>query len=322
MDRFADIQTFVAIVETGSFSRAAERLDVAKSAVSRRLAELEEHLGVQLFQRTTRRLNLTDAGRGFYGRCVRIVADLDEAEHSVSREHGSLQGSLRVAVPLSFGLLHLGSVITDFMALHPAIRFELDFNDRHVDLLREGVDVAVRIAQLSDSSLIARRIATIRHLVCASPAYLAAHGSPVRPADLERHECLVYANAPEPGRWAYRAPDGSKGTVRGREKLRADNGDFLCAAAVAGQGVIMEPAFIVHAAIARGELVALFADYRWPRLNMYAVYPRTRHLSTRVRAFVDYLAGRFSGTPPWEHASGIAGLSSAPAATAASEAGQ
>ena len=184
MDRFAHMQVFVSVVEAGSISAAAERLDLAKSAVSRRLAELEAHLGVSLITRTTRRLNLTDSGRAYYERCVAILADLDEAESAVSQAHAALKGQLKVALPLSFGLLHLSPLIQAFMALHPEVRFELDFNDRQIDLMQEGFDLAIRIATLEDSSLIARRLAPIRHVVCASPDYLAKHGTPVAAADL------------------------------------------------------------------------------------------------------------------------------------------
>lgn len=179
MDRLEGMQTFVRVVEAGSISGAADRMDIAKSAVSRRVAELEERLGVQLFRRTTRRLNLTDTGRSFYERCVAILADVEEAEQAVSEAHATLRGQLRVAVPMSFGLLHLRPAIMDFACANPEVRFDLDFNDRHVDLLAEGVDVAIRIAALSDSSLIARRLAPVTSVVCASPDYLAQHGEPL-----------------------------------------------------------------------------------------------------------------------------------------------
>jgi len=307
MDRFEDMRTFVAVVEAGSFTGAAERLSVAKSAVSRRVADLEERLGVQLFRRTTRSLNLTDTGASFHERCVRLLADLEEAELAVSREHGTLRGRLRVAVPMSFGLLHLGPAVTEFAERHPEVSFDLDFNDRQVDLLAEGVDVAVRIAELADSTLIARRLAPIRHVVCASPAYLARHGTPATPADLAHHACLVYAHQPDPRAWCYQGPDGRAGSVKVPAALQANNGDFLRAAAAAGLGMILEPSFIVYQAIERGELVPVLTDWRWRALDAYAVYPRTRHLSQRVRAFVDFLAQRFAGVPYWDRCLEIGG---------------
>ena len=300
MDRFNDMQTFVRVVEAGSISGAAERMEIAKSAVSRRLAELEARLGVQLFRRTTRRMSLTDSGRGFYERCLRILEEVDDAEHSVAQAHRELRGALRVALPLSFGLQHLAPAIEDFMRLHPAVEFDLDFNDRQVDLLREGFDVAIRIAQLADSSLMARRLAPIRHAVCASPDYLAAHGTPKRPEDLANHVCLGYSNLPNPGVWSYRDTNGRAASVKVPVRLKANNGDFLLRAAVAGEGVIMHPTFYLHDYVRQGRLVPLLTRYAWPEISAYAIYPATRHLSSRVRAFVDFLAERFAGVPEWD----------------------
>ena len=198
MARLEELETFVQVVESGNFTRAADRLSVAKSAVSRRVADLEARLGAQLFRRTTRRLNLTDTGRGFYERAARILADLEEAELAVSQEHGTLRGSLRVAAPLTFGLRHLGPAIREFADLHPEVVFDLDFNDRQIDVIQEGVDVAVRIARLEDSTLVARRLAPVRLTVCASPGFLDRHGSPRVPADLASMPCLTYSVAPDP----------------------------------------------------------------------------------------------------------------------------
>jgi DNA-binding transcriptional LysR family regulator len=300
MDRFADLQTFVRIVTSGSLSGAAEHLDVAKSAVSRRLAELEQRLGVQLVRRTTRRLSLTASGQAFYDRCVRILADLEEAEQDVLQAHAALRGRLRVALPLSFGLLHLAPAIQDFMALHPDVEFDLDFNDRQVDLLQEGFDVAIRIAQLPDSSLMARRIAPIHQVVCASPAYFARHGRPQHPAELAQHVCLAYSNLANPGTWSYQEPGGHSAAVKIPIRLKSNNGDFLTRAALAGQGIVMQPSFFVYQMLASGALMAVLTQFHWPEINAYALYPATRHLSTRVRAFVDFLAERFAGTPYWD----------------------
>jgi DNA-binding transcriptional LysR family regulator len=300
MDRFADMQMFVRVVETGSISAAAERLEIAKSAVSRRLAELESRLGAQLLHRTTRRLNLTDSGRAYLERAQTILADLAEAEAAVSQAHTALKGRLRVALPLSFGLLHLAPLIESFMALHPDVEFDLDFNDRQIDLMQEGFDLAIRIANLPDSSLIARRLAPIRHVLSASPAYLAKHGTPIRPQDLKDHVCLAYSNLANPGVWHYRTPDGVAGSMQVPIKLKANNGDFLCQAALAGHGLILHPSFYLRDALRSGTLVPLLTDIIWPELNVYAVYPPTRHLSSRVRAFVDFLAQRLAGVQAWD----------------------
>jgi DNA-binding transcriptional LysR family regulator len=300
MARLEDMETFVRVVEAGSISGAADRLGIAKSAVSRRITDLEERLGAQLFRRTTRKLSMTDTARRYYERCILILADIQEAEQAVLDEHATLRGSLRVAVPLSFGLLHLGPAIEAFMEQHPDVEFDLDFNDRQVDLLSEGFDVALRIADLPDSSLIARRLAPIHLIACASPAYLALHGTPTTPDELGDHDCLTYSNMVNPGVWRYVSPDGKQSSVRVHSRLQANNGDFLCQAAIAGQGITRQPSFLVYKAIEQGQLVPLLCDYGWHSVNAYAVYPQTRHLSQRVRAFVDFLVERFSGVPYWD----------------------
>ena len=300
MDRFADMQMLVSVVEAGSISAAAERLTLAKSAVSRRLAELEARLGVSLIHRTTRRLNLTDSGRAYYARCVAILADVEEAESAVSQAHSALKGTLKVALPLSFGLLHLSPLIQAFMTEHPDVRFEIDFNDRQIDLMQEGFDLAIRIATLEDSSLIARRLAPIRHLVCASPGYLARHGTPHAAADLARHVCLAYSNVRDPGLWSYRGPGGESAQVRVPVRLAASSGEFLMQAALAGEGLVLLPSFYVHETLRTGQLLPLLTDHVWPELAAYAVYPPTRHLSSRARAFIDFLADRLAGEPYWD----------------------
>lgn len=297
MDRFADLSIFVAVVDSGGISAAAERLGVAKSAVSRRLADLEGRLGAQLLRRTTRRLTLTDSGRAFHERAKNILADLEEAEQSVSQAHGALRGRLKVALPLAYGIRHVGPLITEFMALHPAVEFDLDFNDRRIDLMQEGFDLAIRVARLPDSSLIARRLAPVPSTLCASPDYLARHGTPARAADLAGHEALVYSNLANPDTWNFVSPDGQPGSVKVPVRLRANNGEFLTRAAVAGQGVILHPTFYLDEAIRAGQLVPLLTDHAWPQVNAYAVYPPTRHLSRRVRALVDFLAERLAGQP-------------------------
>lgn len=300
MSKFHEIQAFTQIVESGSITAAAERLDIAKSAVSRRLAELEARLGVELFHRSTRKLTLTDSGRGFYERTVRILSDLEEAEHAVCQSHHELRGPLKIAAPLTFGLLHLGPAINDFIHAHPQIQVEIDFNDRQVDVIQEGFDVAIRIARLADSSLIARCIADIGFVTCASPAYLHEHDTPATPQDLTAHRCLVYSYQDTPNVWSYRDQAGQDIEVRIQPYLEANNGDYLNSAALAGHGILHQPRFIAYEAIARGELVPILTDYAIPMVSAYAIYPPTRHLSQRVRAFVDFLVERFAGTPYWE----------------------
>ena len=300
MDRFEDLQAFVAVVEAGSFTAAADRLGLAKSAVSRRVSALEERLGAQLLRRTTRRLSLTDSGSGLYERGLRILADLDEAETAVAEEHGELRGFLRIALPLSFGIRHMGEPIAEFSRLHPQIEFKLDLNDRRVDLIEEGADLAIRIGHLRDSSLIARRLFESRAVVCASPAYLEQQGRPETPQDLAAHACLVYANMPDPGKWVCRDSDEQSHSVDVNIKMAASSGDFLCDMAVAGLGIALQPMFIAGSGIRNAELVPILTNFEWPTLPAYAVYPPTRRLSSRVRAFIDFIARRFEGIPYWD----------------------
>ena len=299
MDRFEAMRTYVRVVDTGGISAAADSLGIAKSAVSRRLAELETRLGVQLLVRTTRRVSVTDAGRAFYERCVAILADLAEAEATIASEEQALSGRLRVAAPLSFGLSHLGPALLSFARDHPDLTIEIDFNDRFVDLVEEGFDLGLRIGALEDSSLIARRLTEIRHTLCASPAFARDCGEIASPENLTGRAWLRYANQPA-GALSYRAPDGRDGKLRLRMAMSASNGDFLRDAAVAGLGLTLLPNFIVYETLERGELVPLLADYRWRSSTAYAIYPPTRHLSLRVRRLIDFLAERFGETPYWD----------------------
>ncbi len=300
MDRFDNMDTFIRVVEAGSISGAADRLGVAKSAVSRRLKELEEHLGVELFHRTTRKMNLTDTGRTFYHQSVRILQDVLEAELATSQAHGELQGRLKVALPLSFGLMHLGPAIDAFLQEHPNIEFDLDFNDREVDLIQEGFDLAIRIANLPDSSLIARRLAPVQVITCASPDYLDRMGTPKSLEELIDHQCLVYSLLRDFESWYFYDADGKALATKIRPYLKSTNGEFLRNAAVDGLGIIHIPSFIVYKEIDRGALVPLLTTVKKPQLEAHAIYPPTRHLSQRVRAFVDFLVKRFEGTPYWD----------------------
>lgn len=300
MDRFEEMQTFVRIVESGSLSAAAERLAIAKSAVSRRLADLEERLGVQLLNRTTRRLNLTDIGRQYFQRCQRILVDLDEAEQAVSREHASLCGVIHLAAPLSFGVQHLAPALDAFLLEHPELSLDLDLNDRTVNVMEERVDLAIRIDRLADSSLVARRLAPVKLVTCASPAYLERHGEPGHPEQLSAHAGLSYSNIPEGQLWQFTHRDGRPITVRVPYRMRANNGDVLLRAAIDGLGILSSPTFICHEAIARGQLKPILGDYALREESVYAIYPAQRHLPRRVRALIDFLVQRFGDHPYWD----------------------
>lgn len=300
MDRFEDMRCFVQVAEQQSVTKAAQQLNLAPSAVSRRLRDLEGRLGAQLVSRTTRRMSLTEAGQVFYHRAQQILADLEEAEAEVSDQTRGLHGQLRLAAPLSFGLAHLSPVIADFMAAHPELTVDLDLSDRQVDLVGEGFDLAVRIGTLGDSSLIARRLTEVRMVVCAAPALVAAHGAPETPEDLRRLPALCYAGSRRPDIWRYTAPDGTEGSVQLAMRMRVNNGEMARDAAIAGLGVALQPSFIVHGALMSGTLVPLLADHGWPRIAIHAVYPETRHLSAKARAFIDHLRAAIGPRPVWE----------------------
>ncbi len=300
MDKFADLEAFTAVVESGTFSAAGERLGIAKSVVSRRISLLEGRLGSRLMNRTTRRLALTDAGRHFYQRAVQILADLDDAEQSITQETAELRGSIKLAAPLSFGLLHLSKAIADFLGEHPAIELNLDLNDRNINLVEDGFDMAVRIGELKDSTLVARRLGTVRHVNCASPAYLQQHGEPAHPDELHQHIGLQYSNVTYKQQWCYVTPEGK--TVYGQPqiRIRSNNGDALAAAAVAGLGIVGGPTFILGRYIKEDSLKVLLKDYRRPASGIHAVYPPGRLIPKRVRVLSDFLASRFGDQPYWD----------------------
>lgn len=299
MSAFDEMNTFVRVVEAGTISEAAEQLGLAKSGVSRRLADLENRLGVRLINRTTRRSSLTDAGRNYYRGAVGLLADVAELDALVADSECLLEGRLRLAAPLSFGLSHLTPAIEEFVRSHPGVVIDIDFSDRQVDLVAQGVDLAIRIAELRDSSLKARRICPVRLMLCASPAYLERHGTPRNPAELAGHQVLMYDIGGGP---VLKLGDGRGGelSVQVSPRLVANNGDFLRDMAIAGHGVILTPTFIAWQALATGDLQPVLRDY-WPSpLNAYAVYPETRYLSQRARRFIDFLAERFGSNPYWD----------------------
>ncbi len=300
MNRFAELEAFVHIARAGSISGAAEQLNVAKSAASRRLSELEARLGVQLFNRTTRRVSLTDAGAGFLRRAIILLDDLAEAEAEASAGQKELIGRLKIAAPLSFGLKHLQPLISNFVRMHPQLNVEVDFSDRRVDLIAEGVDVAVRIGVLTDSSLIARKLCPIRQNVVAAPAYWKKYGIPSHPRDLQGLPCVRYSNLAKPEVINYWGPKGETGAVTPVIKILANNGDFLTDMAADGHGFIVEPSFFLFERIEAGDVVPVLCDFAWSNINLHVVYPPTRQLSARVRAFVDLLVDRFHNNPYWD----------------------
>lgn len=300
MSELDEMRVFVTLVENNSSTKAAEKMGLANSAISRRMKDLETRLGVQLVQRTTRRMHLTEDGKFFYARCKRLLEDLHEAESMVSHSAKELSGKIKISTPLSFGVAHLAPAIAAFMHLHEKIEIELDMTDRRVDLVEEGFDLALRISQLDDSSLQARKLAPIKHLVCCSPAFLSRYGPFTEFEQLADVPALCYTNSKQPNRWIYKDQTGQSGFVKVVPKLSSTNGDALCEAAVAGIGVVCEPTFILHSALEKGLLVPLFAQVKWYDMSLYALYPQTRHLSSKVRALIDFLAERFGDQPYWD----------------------
>ncbi len=283
--RFSGLETFVAVVEAGSFAGAARRLGRSRALVSREVKHLEERLESVLLHRTTRSLSLTEPGLALYERASAALEDLDEAEAAVDSMKGSARGRLRVSLPTAYGRRIAAPVLLDMVAEHPGIELDLSFTDRYVDLVGEGVDLALRIGRLSDSSLVARRLGETRTIVCGAPSYLESKGRPTRPGDLTEHECLLYSRQlPGP---AWRFADGESVAVRGR--IRSDSGDLLLDAAVAGFGLAFLPDFFLAEALDDGSLELLLAEFEAEPLGVWAVYPQRRHLSLKVRLAVDRL---------------------------------
>lgn len=295
MSQLEEMQSFVRVVEAGSITKAAEQMNTVKSAISRKLADLESRLGISLITRTTRSQTLTDAGEHFYQQCKRILDDINELESSIGSEDKGLSGHIKIAAPLSFGLAKLCPILKEFNDLHPDITFDIDFNDRHVNLIEEGFDLAIRIADLADSSLIARRLSTVQFILCASPKYLQEHGTPQSPEDLTSgHTKLHYHFSQE--HWHFKSTSGKKYRVKvPTSSITANNGDFLCQAAIEGYGLAYLPDFICSDAIKTGQLVAVLSSYMGNnKLGTYAVYPQTRHLSQRVSRLIQFLSEYFN----------------------------
>ena len=299
MGQLEDMSVFVRVVEAGGISRAAEQLNIAKSVVSRRLADLETRLGAKLLHRTTRSIKLTEAGKTYYERALKILDDVLELDSSTAQTQTSLQGKIRVAAPISFGLLHLTPAIEAFIRLHPNLSVDIDFSDRHVDLVESGIDIAIRIGKLADSSLMARHLTAINLCVCASPAYIDAYGCPDTIDALDDHQLLHYSGSAS-NMWRLYDKDGRDWKHLPHSKLSANNGDFLKAMALAGHGIIYVPTFIVWQELKQKTLVKLLPGYTTDNINAYAVYPQTRYLSQRVRIFIDFLVERFGDTPYWD----------------------
>ena len=300
MENLTDIAVFVRVVERASFTVAADDLRLSRAVVSKYVSRLEKRLGSRLLHRTTRRLSLTEAGAALFEASRGAIERIEEAEAALAQLQSQPRGRLRVSAPMSFGILHLGPAMAEFARAYPAVTLDMRLDDRYVNLVEEGFDVAVRIGALSDSSLVARKFAATRAVVCASPDYLARQGEPETPEDLASHDCLIYSYLSTANVWRFSAPDGREIPVAVTGSFRINNGIVLAEAAVAGHGILMAPTFYVGPLIRDKRLKQILARYRLPDLPIHAVYPQRTHVPPKVRVFIDFLAQRFGKKPDWE----------------------
>jgi DNA-binding transcriptional LysR family regulator len=299
MDKLGAMNAFAKVVALGSFAEAARALGTTRSAASKAVIELEHVLGARLLDRTTRRVRPTEAGLAYYERCLDIVARVEETELEVARLHGEPRGVLRLNGPASFGALHLAPAVAEFMGLNPKLRVELTLTDRLIDPIEEGADVTIRIAELTDSSLIAKKLAPARRAFVASPDYVASRGEPLAPDDLARHACLTYGHTTALQRWKI-VRGGEAASVPVDSVLCSNSGDALRSAALAGRGIAFLPTFLVGPDIEAGRLRTVLDRFPQPALGVHALYASNRYLAAKTRAFIDFLAGRFGEEPEWD----------------------
>ena len=297
MDVLQAMKTFTAVVEAGSFVGAMDSVGLSKPAVSRHIAELEQHLGSRLIQRTTRRLSLTREGQSYYQRCKEILSAVSEAEAEVGSSAIEVQGELRIGAPQTFGAMHLAALWGRFASLHPQVTLDVELSDRIVDVVEESFDLVVRIARLPDSSLISRLLAKTKMVLCSSPEYLSKRGAPKIPEDLIKHDIISYSYWSSGNTWRFLGPDGEV-TVHVNSRIRANSGDTCRAAALAHQGVVLLPDFLIYEDLRSGKLVELMPEYRTTELGVFAIYPTRKQLPLKVRKLVDFLVDEFQ-TPPW-----------------------
>lgn len=296
MDRLDAMRTFVTVVSEGSFTRAATKLNMSPQLVSKYVSQLEEHLGLRLLNRTTRKVHPTEAGSQYSARALLLLEELDDLENQLGDYQQSAQGVLRLSAPVSFGTSHLPALLMDFQRAHPAVALDVKLDDRKVDIVEDGFDIALRIGALKSSSLIARHLAPIRLVTCASPAYLQQHGTPENLDELKDHHYLRYSYM-----------DNSESLIhvalasRQKNAFTCNNGDVLLQAAIAGAGIVIQPTFIAGPAVAQGDLKIVLPEYEPAPLGLYAVYTHRKFLPSKVRAFIDFASGYFGSPPVWDN---------------------
>ncbi|MDL0431651.1 LysR family transcriptional regulator [Marinobacter sp. TBZ242] len=299
MDRIDAMRAFVTVVNEGTFTRAADRLGLSPQLVSKYVSQLEQHLAVRLLNRTTRRIHLTEAGTRYHQRAQQVLNDIDDMENQLDDLQAQAQGLLRVSAPVSFAIRHMAPLLSEFQQAHPAVGIDLQLNDRKVDIVEEGFDIALRIGHLKSSSLIAKRLAPVRLVLCASPAYLEQYGTPERPEELSDHRYLRYSYMDmDAGHALQKWLQGSDRKDTG--EMVSNNGDVLIEAAIAGAGIALQPTFIAGAAIREGKLKVILPEHEPEPMALYAVYAHRQLLASKVRSFIDFIDGFFGEPPYWD----------------------
>ncbi|WP_119157886.1 LysR family transcriptional regulator [Caldimonas tepidiphila] len=293
MDKYQEMRVFASVVDAGSFVAAADTLGLSKAAVSRYVSDLEQRLGARLMQRTTRKLSLTQEGEVFLARCREILTSIEASEAEISTRSDTASGLLKLSVPVSFGIEHLAPLWSEFLEAHPRVSLDVQLADRVIDLVDEGFDLAVRIARLPDSSLVSRKLASTRLVLCASPQYLRARGAPQHPSELAQHDVLGYSLLSIGDQWQFSGPEGPV-TVKVQPRLWTNNGDTCVAAAVRGTGLVLQPTFLIASELASGQLVEVLPQYRSIELGIYAVYPTRKFVLPKVRALLEFLSAKLA----------------------------
>jgi DNA-binding transcriptional LysR family regulator len=293
MDKYQEMRVFTAVVDAASFVAAGDALGMSKAAVSRYVSELEQRLGVRLMHRTTRKLSLTPEGELFLARCRDILASIDASEAEISTRSVTASGLLKVSVPVSFGISHLAPLWSEFLDRHPQITLDIQLADRVIDLVDEGFDLAVRIARLPDSSLVSRRLASTRLVLCAAPSYLKRRGTPQHPSELTQHEVVSYSLMAMGDQWQFIGPEGPV-SAKVRPRMWSNNGDTCISAALQGAGIQLQPTFLIEQQLASGQLVEILPQYRSVELGIYAVYPSRKFVLPKVRALVEFLSTKLA----------------------------
>jgi DNA-binding transcriptional LysR family regulator len=293
-DQLDGMSVFVRVVEKGSFTLAARYLNHSTSYISKELSRLESRLGVRLLNRSTRKISLTDSGRTYYEYCRQIVADAEEAERSISAQHDVPRGTLKISAPLSLGHTYLADLLPQFLKTYPDVQMEVDFDERLVDVIAEGYDVVIRVTNLKDTSLISRKIMSSSIITLASPDYLRRKGCPAHPGDLIEHDCISYTYLQRPAYWDYFSGDGKQLGVTVKPQVVCNDAELQRSMAVAGVGITRLPSFCCQDELSTGALVPILKEYEFKDLGVYALYPHRRHLSAKVRVFVDFLVKHLS----------------------------